>query len=143
MKRLALVIALVFCTPAHADRLVQFPMPDPPPPVIAAGCPGDVLKSCTGPGQPIYLATTDRRDYWHEMGHQFDYTRLDDGERNRFRRAIREQRPWVSSPNSPHEQFAEAYTVCALGVKSNGYTYWRQPSRVQRWACGFILRAAD
>lgn len=118
-------------------------MPDPQPVIVTAGCPGDELKSCTGPGRPIYLASSSPRDYWHETGHQFDYTRLDDGERKRFRRAIRDDRPWHSSPNSPHEQFAEAYMVCALGIKPRGYNYWRQPLRVQRWACGFIMRAAD
>lgn len=55
-----------------------------------------------------------RRVLLHELGHVFDYTRLTDSDRGTFLAIMRDERPWRAPPNSPHEQFAVAYSACAM-----------------------------
>lgn len=55
----------------------------------------------------------------HELGHRFDYA-MPQWKRDRFLRIMRDKRPWHSSPNSPHEQFAQAYAECARGAVGAG-----------------------
>ncbi len=50
---------------------------------------------------------------FHEAGHLIDRYLMTDANRDRFRMIIRDARPWRTSPDSPHEQFAEAAAACA------------------------------
>lgn len=83
-------------------------------------------------------------EYWHELGHVFDYQRGRTGNlRGRFLALLRDRRPWRSSGgNSPHEQFAEAYAFCATGVHpddASAYGYDYNPSRrIHRLICRTI-----
>lgn len=54
-----------------------------------------------------------RRDFRHELGHQFDYFVMTDEARERFLAIMRDDRAWRSTPESPHERFAEAWRLCA------------------------------
>ncbi len=63
---------------------------------------------------------------YHEVGHQFDYQRLDDSRRWRFRQLIHDDRSWRSYWPSPHEQFAEAYAYCASSSKVRRKRIWGQ-----------------
>lgn len=80
----------------------------------------------------------------HELGHIFDYNFMDDEARNRFRSIMRDPRPWRSPPNSPHEQFAEAFETCVRSVRyprSAGSAYDYVPTTRQHGAvCGMIQR---
>ena len=55
--------------------------------------------------------------FYHELGHNFDYYELGRWASRRFREIIGDDRPWRTKPGeiglSPHEIFAEAYSVCA------------------------------
>jgi hypothetical protein len=86
---------------------------------VAGACYGN--SACTSPEWPsIYLDPrygSVRATFFHELGHRFDYTRLTDANRARFRELahIRPKRPWRGVPNAPAERFAEAYGLCSLG----------------------------
>jgi len=87
-----------------------------------------------------------RHELLHELGHRFDY-RMPDWARNGFRKIMRERRAWRSAPNSPHERFADAYSICARSPKrlpasySSGFGY--DPSNSQhRRVCRLIGQAA-
>lgn len=112
-----------------------------------AGCPDDPGRSCTQEGLPeIWLARTPRarHDLYHEMGHLFDYFGMTGAARAQFRSLRHDTRPWRSPPNSPNEQFAEAYAFCASGQEPlfagrvmGGYDY--TPSlRVHERICALI-----
>lgn len=62
----------------------------------------------------------------HELGHVADYTALTDVERALIATSMGDTLPWrQNSDNSPHERFAEAYSVCAR--------HWRQAATRSRW----------
>lgn len=83
------------------------------------------IDACSSPGaielEPAWYDPADRDSridarstLLHELGHQVDYFEMTDPARARFRRLIRDPRPWRSTGgNSPHEKFAEAYSLCA------------------------------
>lgn len=77
-------------------------------------CPDPEGSSCTGRGWPIYLSPHDGRDvFLHELGHHFDYA-MSDGARAAFLRLLGlKGQPWRGLSNSPHERFAEAWSLCA------------------------------
>lgn len=101
-------------------------------------CPGFVgAIGCTSPRGPVFIdpyvggenyyrGSENRRELrdalYHELGHQFDYvmpTRI----RKLYRRIRHETRPWYSPPNSPNEQFAEAYMLCGIPRKARLWDY--------------------
>ena len=121
-------------------------------------CPGTDGRACALLESPdIYVAGDDwpwdelntRKDaLLHEVGHMLDrpWTGLSDAGRDAFRGLIGDERPWRTSPNSPHEQFAEAWRLCALRAGepggppvSGGYAYAPAPE-VHRQACALIAR---
>jgi hypothetical protein len=107
---LAIVFALLLVPPANAYELAQ-PAQLPPVEIVEGYGVG-----YTSPGMPITLsADMGRRVYLHEVGHHVDYTiPASDPFRYRFRELIGDERPWrATGGNSPHEQFAEAYQMCA------------------------------
>jgi hypothetical protein len=128
-----IILAVAFnATPAHAYRLAR---PAQVPPVIIVEGQG-IGYACNGEGwidpwgNPcawgIYLSADlqhYRRIYLHELGHHVDYAISEaDPFRYRFRELI-DYRPWRTSPNSPHEKFAEAYSLCAR----------KDPAKVTLW----------
>lgn len=106
---------------------------------------------CTGPDTDrIHFAPgTNRETLYHALGHRFDYA-MPEWKRQRFLRIQNEARPWRSPPNSPHEQFAVAYALCATGatrpgkrdswgdVGEYGYGYAPRSPRQYRRACHLI-----
>lgn len=70
----------------------------------------------------MYLSPEDnRKAFFHELGHFFDYSVMTDAARQRFLRLRGDEREWVSPPNSPHEQFASVYRY--LSVKGKRHTH--------------------
>lgn len=105
--------------------------------VIPVACPVwlsiDREPACTYPGGPIYLAPDTpyrRRTRIHEEGHHVDYG-MADGYRQAFTylRGFPPGYQWRTPPNSPHEQFAEAWSLCSIpprrrrGRINGGYGY--------------------
>jgi hypothetical protein len=127
-------------------------VPTPPGAVnlVLQGCPLAAEPGCIVHGlrPTIYLgrAVQDRATLLHEVGHAFDAAVLDDGDRAAFAAITGDRRGWRSPPNSPHEQFAEAYALCALKPKLSrnhtaAYAYRATPAQHRR-VCRLIKRAA-
>src|SRR5262249_54065325 len=100
-------------------------------------------RACSIGGTPdVYIQGFQPDVFLHEMGHQFDYA-MTDRARTAFERITHDSRPWRSPPNSPHEQWAEAYRLCAQygdqlpAGASAGYLY-PVGKRVQRQVCALI-----
>jgi hypothetical protein len=157
--------ALVAPTSAHAGATLVLPDGTPaaeeqawleasaavsPPTVVTVHrqrCPGTDGRACALLESPdIYVAGDDwpwdelntRRDaLLHEVGHMLDrpWTGFSDAGRDAFRALIGDERPWRTEPDSPHEQFAEAWRLCALRAGepggppvSGGYRYAPAPA---------------
>ena len=118
--------------------------------LVLASCPVDVSDGCIYHGAPptIFLGTAvrDRPTLLHELGHAFDTQRLTPAYRTAFEGIFGDTRAWRSPPNSPHERFAEAYSLCARHptikrTYSAAYGYRATP-RQHRRACALIKRAS-
>src|SRR3954470_19693913 len=165
----ALVLALALSPPAHALKLLsasgdpQIPrfqswvdssaMPTPTLSlyVVLESCPVAVSDGCLvgAPQATVYLGSfvQDRPTVLHEVGHAFDATAMTDADRAAFQAIFRDTRPWRSPPNSPHERFAEAYSLCARHASiartyGAAYGYRATPSQHRR-VCALIRRAAS
>jgi hypothetical protein len=139
---LAIVFALLLVPPANAYELAQ-PAQLPAVQIIE----GEGI-GYTRAGEPISLSADlagSRSVYLHELGHHVDYLIPEsDPFRYRFRELIGDMRPWRGTqtvdgqiewqPNSPHEKFAEAYSLCSR----------RDPAKVTlrwlRWDYGYDYR---
>src|SRR4051812_16316666 len=119
--------------------------------LVLDSCPVDVSDGCIYHGAPptIFLGSTvrDRPTLLHELGHAFDTQRLTPAYRAGFASIFGDRRAWRSPPNSPHERFAEAYSLCARHVAikrtyEGAYGYRATP-RQHRRACALIKRAAS
>lgn len=139
----ALVGVLVFASSAQAATVIseesgtRFPyqrwvvraaLPTPPITIRVAEepCPFMSAPACTEPGGPIYMDpaafTTrahERATFMHELGHQYDYTRLADANRARFMAIYGLVGPWYQPDNpdystNPAERFADRYSILAL-----------------------------
>ena len=80
--------------------------------------------------------------FLHELGHRFDY-RMPGWVRDRFRALIGDARPWRATPNSPMEQFADAYSLCALDPTTlppdfGSVVGYRPTPAIHRAACRLI-----
>lgn len=159
-------VLCVLAAPAAATTLVADGQPGPQPwqswvsdarvPTVPgevelqiAGCPDQGADvACTFPGQEvIYLPPgAGRRMLLHELGHRFDYS-MPDWVRSRFLAIMGDGRAWRSPPDSPNEQFADAYSLCALspralpGSFSSAYGYNPGPVGHRR-ICRMISRVA-
>jgi hypothetical protein len=113
-----------------ADAL-RVPTADARVVVAREPCPTGVEPACTLDGDPIrmWLARTrstaifSRYMLRHELGHVFDYVAMTQAARDGFEMIMRDPRPWRSPPNSPHEQFAEAYGLCGADPRSVRWDY--------------------
>ena len=132
-----------------------------PPTVVTVHrqrCPGTDGRACALLESPdIYVAGDDwpwdeantRKDaLLHEIGHMVDrpWTGFSDAGRDAFRALLGDERPWRTEPDSPHERFAEAWRLCALGAGepggppvAGGYSYAPSPE-VHRRVCELIDR---
>jgi hypothetical protein len=107
-------------------------------------CPAADKSACVYPNTiEIYLdpASITRRKFLHEVGHVFDYGQPQ-WARDKFEEIMHDTRPWRSPPNSPHEQFAEAWAGCASHKAISdeaafGYNYLPTPRQFQK-ACQLI-----
>ena len=130
-------------------------VPTPPGVVTVhlAGCPGGPAWAggCVDTlARAIHLGEDgrDRTTLLHELGHVFDATVMGDAARRRFQALIGRPGPWDGPPSTdpPHEQFAEAYALCARYPRLRGprlgmYAYVATPRR-HRAVCGLIRDAA-
>jgi hypothetical protein len=110
----------------------SFRVPVPSVSLRVESCPGyrPIVVDCYDPPtNTIYLTrqTVGRGDRWtlaHEMGHAYDYTRLEDDDRVRLLPLLgyRPDHPWrwqqdpmkaKASVVPPEETFADAYAACA------------------------------
>jgi hypothetical protein len=90
----------------------RMPSPDVVVTVHRETCPDASGVACAI-SRDVYLGTSfEPNRFLHEMGHQFDYSATDTM-REAFEEATHDSRPWRTAPNSPNEQFAEAYRICA------------------------------
>lgn len=89
----------------------------------------------------------------HELGHLFDYQRLNDGDRHWFTRMLGLTGAWSQGAGlegllSPAERFADAYAACALGWRpdrghwEDSYGYEPTPTR-HRKICAAINRIGN
>lgn len=81
---------------------------------------GPGVACTTTPGDDIWMQEPPgvrRRVFAHELGHRYDYQTMTNPARALFQRHIHDTRLWdgngIRQIDSPHEQFAEAYSLCA------------------------------
>jgi hypothetical protein len=141
-------LALSACTALGAQltgpgsdwaRTVRMHAPGPAGPPITVTfdpCPGLVAGGCWTPwDSTIYVASDFEQPfiYAHELGHAFDTRNLSDGERAWFLsvfgyddgQAWAPERapddPFCERQSCPSERFADAYAICALGLRPSAY----------------------
>lgn len=164
----ALLSASLLASPATAGtrgRLVGYraslapvhtiaPMPVPSGvTIIPTRCPASLSASqesaCTYSGGPIYIADEAphyRQTLRHEYGHHVDYQLDEDPAlaarvRGRFMALLDLKGAWRNPPNSPHEKFAEAWSLCDQRIPwwgvLGGYNY-QATRRVHRKVCALL-----
>lgn len=168
---LATIVTIgALAAPAQA-RVSHPPLPNPMPQLVIGECPGfeDAGGCYIGPGEAdinddvwprgAVFTSGDEFATAHELGHAFDETRMDDGERNRFATLLgRTGKPWsasytdpagrlIQTPGSLSEPFADAYANCRLHhergsgkIWEAGYDYYPS-ARQHQLICGMIKRA--
>ena len=134
------------------DR-AEVPTPSGVVTLVLEACPAYVSAAgCTfAQARRMHLAPIgrDRRTFFHELGHVFDAQVLTDGERQRFRRLVGARGPWfgVVGEDSPGEQFAEAYALCARfrTLRTTQFAMYDYVATPQRHAavCALIRQAAS
>ena len=116
--------------------------------LVLRSCPVEISDGCIFHGAPptIFLGPTvrERPVLLHELGHAFDTQRMTPADRASFEGMFGDRREWRTAPNSPHERFAEAYSLCARHTKirktyTAAYGYQVTPRRHRR-VCALIRR---
>ena len=149
MKRILVAAVVGLCVVPSQAAAWRVPLPAAPIEWhIGQQCPGAVEAGCAwrdGDHAVIYVAAgwITNQIAWHELGHAFDYFNMTDARRDAWRSIMHDPRPWRTSPNSPHEQFAESYMACALGQRrSLSYGYLYAPTRAQFGQVCALIRSA-
>ena len=127
------------------DALV--PTPDGTVTLSLDGC-GEILSCAPEGGRSILLSPdwASRQVVLHELGHVFDDT-MPASARTRFQSIMRKRGAWASTSSAApaNEQFAEAYSLCAmrLSIRSRHFgNYGYSPSPTQhRRVCALINQA--
>lgn len=161
-----LLLGLLFAAPANATQriwaatfnygdqqrtwLSLTPPPTGPITVYDADCPWQSGVACTteSQGRKVWVSRQLFRDEWqaavfHELGHQFDYEHPE--LRRPFLALLALGDEWRTPADSPHEQFAEAYRLCAVYAtrpqrEAMGYGF--VPSRRQFDAVCRLMRSS-
>lgn len=107
----------------HWVEQAKVPTPDVTLRLIEEPCPPELAgfaNACTARDTfTIWMdpAGATKARFYHELGHNFDYYELGRWASRQFRKIIGDDRRWRTKPGeiglSPHEIFAEAYSVCA------------------------------
>lgn len=130
-------------------------VPTPPGQVnlVLGACPGGPAwaAGCANPSErTIWLGVEGRNrvTLLHELGHLFDEYVLEAADRRRFQAIIGRRGAWEgpAAIDPPHEQFAEAYALCARhprlrATRLGMYGYVATPAR-HRAVCAVIRDAA-
>ncbi len=122
--------------------------------VFLSSCPvgPSWASACVFPDEREIHLGADGRDegtLLHELGHLFDSQMLDTAERKRLQTLLGRRGAWrgASANDPPHEQFAEAYAMCAVHgsllrrARVGMYGYVADP-RQHTKICVAIRRAA-
>lgn len=119
--RLVLLLALAVSALSAAPASARLPVDGLTAHFTA--CPA-VGGSCSTPETgEIWIAPDDGKfEFWHELGHVFDYRTLDDTARAWFTHQFgRDGQPWESTSDAPavggratEERFADAFALCHL-----------------------------
>ena len=151
--------ALTIVSPTGDPRVARYQawantsaMPQPLGQVdlVLSSCPAAISDGCIYHGAPptIFLGPTvrERAVLLHELGHAFDTQRMSNAYRFAFEKLFGDRRAWRTAPNSPHERFAEAYSLCARHPRIRAtyyaaYGYTVTPKRHHK-VCALIRRAA-
>jgi hypothetical protein len=157
---------------ARPGRVARPALPVPMPQLVIGECPGLPDAGCyIGAGEAdidggewprgAVFTSGDEFETMHELGHAFDETMMDAGERNRFATLLgRKQAAWsasytdtsgrvIQTPSSLSELFADAYANCYLRhivapghMWEAGYGYYPR-ARAHRLICGMMKRAGS
>ena len=91
-------------------------------------------------GQPVHVfvlpsrdRSEDRRTFWHELGHAYDWTVLSDVQRAKLTLLMGMRGPWSKRPmeDQPAEAFGEAYRFCAMGADRSRRAFRREDASVE------------
>src|SRR3954453_4830583 len=151
--------AVTIVSPSGDPRIMRYqawanasimPTPSGVVDLVLDSCPVAVSDGCIYHGAPptIFLgaAVRDRAVLLHELGHAFDTQRMTPAYRAAFQGIVGDTRAWRSPPNSPHERFAEAYSLCAHHARmARAYTAaygYRVTPRQHARVCALIKRAS-
>jgi hypothetical protein len=152
--------ALTIVSPSGDPRIARYqawadtsavPTPLGQVDLVLSTCPVEISDGCIYHGAPptIFLGPTvrERPVLLHELGHAFDTQRMTPADRATFEAIFRDHRAWRSPPNSPHERFAEAYSLCARHTRLRktyyaAYGYTTTPKR-HRKVCSLIRRVGS
>jgi hypothetical protein len=123
--------------------------------VHSGGCPGlSKAAGCVYNNRPrdVYIkhgVSRARSVLLHELGHLFDLRVLNNSDRGRFRRILRQprKRTWWKGTIPLAEQFAEAYSFCAryrtiVSIARFATYHYRPTSRQHVSACALMRKAA-
>lgn len=132
-----------------ADRSL---VPTPPGAVVVIRerCRDGRHSYCASATEPVIWLAPGRvpeSTFLHELGHVFDQQVLTDAHRAQFlAQNWMAHRPWRADEDSPQEQFAEAYSVCARVRRYDGMVGvsfgYRLGKKRHRRNCDLIRRAA-
>jgi hypothetical protein len=119
MRPLLLAVLLLALIPTAASASKPNPLRVQ---IIRAECPdlsADMTEGCAYPDGRIYLQPGSSAFLAaHEMGHEFDWQRLTDGDHNWFAKMAQIRGPWS---DWKREVFADAYANCA--IERNRWTH--------------------
>lgn len=144
--------ALASAVPTGAPALTHF-LPEmhvPPPPageLIAAPCPYDpTWAGCHYADGRIYVYPVTRAMAFHELGHAYLHTVMNDGDRHRFTTIMRYTPFRFGGDNE--ERLADAYASCAFGVGPRSYLFvnghgYFPAAHQHREVCALITHAGS
>jgi hypothetical protein len=140
-------VALALAMPSSLPARVNVPLPPVSVTWHSEPCPDPTALACAQ-GTHVWLPPDGGRHLrFHELGHVFDYTVMDDAARQAWLAVMGDRREWYAPVDDPpFERFAESYATCAMHKRirrrysSDFYRYRPTPSQHRR-ACRIIRQA--